>query len=186
MKPHDLQKEVEILELRKTDGPFPKLDYSYVTDKHYALYASRGMDGWKFELSLRNLPEAVSKKFQSSLFKDHIEEPRVFSVKAEGEIIGWMELSLEKWNNRLRIWELLVREDFRRKGIGSKLVNRAVEVAREKRARMIVLETQSCNVSAIGFYLRHGFELIGFDSAAYSNQDIGKGEVRLEFGLEVQ
>ncbi len=97
-----------------------------------------------------------------------------------------MELSLEKWNNRLRIWELLVREDFRRKGIGSKLVNRAVEAAREKRARMIVLETQSCNVSAIGFYLRHGFELIGFDSAAYSNQDIGKGEVRLEFGLEVQ
>jgi hypothetical protein len=50
---------------------------------------------------------------------------------------------------------------------------------------MLVLETQSCNVEAIQFYLKHGYELIGFDVAAYSNQDTEKNEVRLELGLKL-
>jgi ribosomal protein S18 acetylase RimI-like enzyme len=64
-------------------------------------------------------------------------------------------------------------------------MNHAVKLGKEKGARMLVLETQSCDVPAIGFYLRFGFELIGFDAAAYSNEDIAKKEVRLEFGLKI-
>ena len=52
-------------------------------------------------------------------------------------------------------------------------------------ARMIILETQSCNVPAISFYLKHGFELVGFDAASYSNKDLEKGEVRMEFGKRI-
>lgn len=33
--------------------------------------------------------------------------------------------------------------------------------------------------------LKHGFELIGFDVAAYS-KDIDRKEVRLEFGLKIK
>jgi len=51
---------------------------------------------------------------------------------------------------------------------------------------MLVLETQSCNLPAIDFYLKHGFELLGLDTAAYSNEDVAKGEVRLEFGRVIQ
>lgn len=36
-------------------------------------------------------------------------------------------------------------------------------------ARMIVLETQSCNEAAIAFYRKNGFSVIGFDLYAYSN-----------------
>jgi ribosomal protein S18 acetylase RimI-like enzyme len=61
----------------------------------------------------------------------------------------------------------------------------AIKLAKEKGARMLVLETQSCNVKAIQFYLKHGYKLIGFDTAAYSNQDIEKKEVRLELGLKL-
>lgn len=50
---------------------------------------------------------------------------------------------------------------------------------------MLVLETQSCNVQAISFYRKQGFELVGLDSAAYSNDNIEKGEVRLEFGRRI-
>lgn len=49
-------------------------------------------------------------------------------------------------------------------------------------ARMIVLETQSCNKKAIDFYMKHGFSLIGLDMYAYSNEDPEKHEVRLEMG----
>ena len=86
----------------------------------------------------------------------------------------------------MRVWEFLVREGFRRKGIGTLLMNYAVRLTKEKRARMLVLETQSCDVPAIDFYLKFGFELIGFDAAAYSNEDVAKKEARLEFGLKIK
>ena len=50
--------------------------------------------------------------------------------------------------------------------------------------RGMVLETQSCNVAAIACYQKHGFRFIGLDTTCYTNDDIGKREVRLEMGLE--
>jgi ribosomal protein S18 acetylase RimI-like enzyme len=83
------------------------------------------------------------------------------------------------------VWEILVKEEFRRQGIGTALMNKAIDIAKEKGTRMLVLETQSCNVDAMGFYLKLGFELIGFDTAAYSNEDLQRREVRLEMGKKV-
>jgi hypothetical protein len=64
-------------------------------------------------------------------------------------------------------------------------MNHAVAIARQKGARMLVLETQTNNVTAIDFYLRFGFDLIGLDTAAYSDDDVGKREVRLEMGMRL-
>ena len=54
--------------------------------------------------------------------------------------------------------------------------------AKASNARMVVLETQTCNEKAIAFYRRNGFEIIGFDLYAYSNTDPEKHEVRIEMG----
>ena len=56
------------------------------------------------------------------------------------------------------------------------------EIAVSQKRRAVMLETQSCNTNAIGFYLHEGFELIGFDTCCYTNDDIGKKEVRLNLG----
>ena len=56
------------------------------------------------------------------------------------------------------------------------------EAAENYGARMIVLETQSCNEAAIAFYKKNGFEIIGFDLYAYSNEDPARHEVRFEMG----
>ena len=52
-------------------------------------------------------------------------------------------------------------------------------------ARMIVLETQSCNEAAIAFYRKNGFSVIGFDLYAYSNTDPERHEVRIEMGKKL-
>jgi ribosomal protein S18 acetylase RimI-like enzyme len=80
----------------------------------------------------------------------------------------------------------LVKEGFRRKGIGTLLVDYAVKFPKKRGARMLVVETQSCNVPAVNLYLKNGFELVDFDVAAYSNEDIKRKEVRLEFGLKIK
>ena len=49
-------------------------------------------------------------------------------------------------------------------------------------ARMLDLETQSCNEAAIAFYRKNGFSVIGFDLYAYSNADPERREVRIEMG----
>jgi ribosomal protein S18 acetylase RimI-like enzyme len=85
----------------------------------------------------------------------------------------------------MRVWEFLVKDGRRRKGIGTLLMNHAAEIARQKQARMLVLETQTNNADAINFYLRFGFHFVGIDIAAYSNDDIAKKEVRLELGFEL-
>lgn len=60
------------------------------------------------------------------------------------------------------------------------------EAAAASGARMIVLETQSCNENAIAFYRKNGFEIIGFDLYAYSNDDPERHEVRLEMGKKLK
>jgi ribosomal protein S18 acetylase RimI-like enzyme len=64
-------------------------------------------------------------------------------------------------------------------------MSHATKIAKERGARMLILETQSCNVPAVNFYVKYGFALIGLDIAAYSNMDAERKEVRLEFGLKL-
>lgn len=60
--------------------------------------------------------------------------------------------------------------------------NAISDAAKASGARMIVLETQSCNENAIAFYRKNGFEIIGFDLYSYSNTDPERHEIRIEMG----
>jgi ribosomal protein S18 acetylase RimI-like enzyme len=180
---HDISDKVRVVKIARDDPSLPKLNSNYLTSSYYDLSIVHEPDAWKMALTLKPLDEPLEKSYTGTFFEEHVEEPRVFAAVLDGIQVGWIELGYEKWNNRMRVWEFLVKEGFRRMGIGNLLMGFAVNVAREKSARMLVLETQSCNVPAIAFYLKQGFTLIGFDSAAYSNEDIKKKEVRLELGL---
>jgi ribosomal protein S18 acetylase RimI-like enzyme len=177
--------KVRIVELPPRESPV-QIDYEYVSHAYYDVRLWREKDSWKAELIKKTFSEPFTKTFPGRFFEPHVEEPKVFSAKLDELQVGWIEVGYQKWNNIMRVWEFLVKEEYRRRGIGTLLMNCAVKVAREKDARMLVLETQSCNAPAIDFYLKYGFELIGFDTAAYSNNDIEKKEVRLEMGLKLK
>lgn len=89
----------------------------------------------------------------------------------------------EEWSNRLMVTELWVCDELQGKGLGKRLMDKAKEIAVKQDRRAIILETQSCNTNAIGFYLHQGFELIGFDTCCYTNNDIGRKEVRINLGF---
>lgn len=181
----DSLRSVRIAELTRTDASSIKLHYKYLTSAYYDLSILHEADFWKMELLLKPFTKPIDRVSESRFYEEFVEEPRVFAAELDGKQVGWIELGYHKWNNRMRVWEILVKEEHRNKEIGTLLMDHAVKIAKEKGARMLVLETQSCNVPAIKFYLRYGFELIGFDSTAYSNDDIQKKEVRLEMGLKL-
>lgn len=97
-----------------------------------------------------------------------------------------VETAPEEWSNRLRVTEFWVDESLRGKGVGHALMEAAKEQARQEGRRVLILETQSCNVNAIGFYLHEGFTLIGFDACCYRNNDLDRKEVRVELGWFLQ
>ena len=121
--------------------------------------------------------------FPDKLYQDYWEKAEAYGVvSSSGELLACIEVCPEEWSNRLMVTELWVSEGLRRKGVGKRLMDKAKEVAVSQNRRAIILETQSCNPKAIGFYLSQGFELIGFDTCCYTNNDIGRREVRINLG----
>ena len=173
---------MNIVELKKGGEPHAKLVYQYRTRQHYALDVTKDAKGWTAELELRPLPQELEKRCESELFQWMVLEPRAFAALEDGKEVGWIEIDLNAFKDRTRVWELLVMKEYQRRGIGTALMRKAEEVARAAGSRMLVLEMQSCNVGAMAFYLGFGFDLVGFDRTAYSNEDVEKGEIRLELG----
>jgi len=177
---------IAIVELAKKDAYLKEIASKYSSSYYYEVSVFPEPGSWRVHLARKAFESRLEKNYHGRLFEDHVYEPRVFSAVLGEKQIGWIELGYDKWNNRMRVWEFLVEEEFRRRGIGTLLMEHAVKIARDKGARMLVLETQTNNANAIEFYLNFGFQLIGFDLAAYSNEDVGKKEVRLELGLKLQ
>ena len=176
---------MRIIELVKQDSHLRELESRYFTTHYYDISVDHGTGSCRILLVRKAFDATLEKNYRGRLFEDHIVEPKVFAVVLDGsKEIGWIELGYEKWNNRMRVWEFLVENGFRRRGVGTLMMNHAVKIAGERGARMLVLETQTNNADAIDFYLGYGFDLIGFDIASYSNEDIEKKEVRIELGMK--
>lgn len=65
-------------------------------------------------------------------------------------------------------------------------MNLAKKRARELNCRSIVLEAQTWNEVALGFYFSQGFKLCGLDTNCYSNHDIEDQNVRLELAFVLE
>ena len=159
-----------------------KFTACYRTNGYYDLHPSE--DG--FRMNYVALGAAMEKSFDDAFFGGWLESPTAFGAFEGEALIGFAEGSMESWNNRFRISNLCVFDPaMRGGGVGRRLMDAIHETARAAKARMIVLETQSCNERAIAFYKRNGFEIIGFDLYTYSNADPERREVRIEMGKKL-
>lgn len=85
----------------------------------------------------------------------------------------------QTWNNTLYIRSIQVNRHVRRLGIGTALIEAVSELGLQGGFRALVVETQSTNGSAIDFYRKLGFRLVGVNTQYFSNDDLQKGEVAL-------
>jgi [ribosomal protein S18]-alanine N-acetyltransferase len=59
------------------------------------------------------------------------------------------------------IMTLAVREDYRRRGLGSRLLLELIDASQEMGARFFTLEVRKSNCEAIELYSRFGFQIMG-------------------------
>lgn len=91
---------------------------------------------------------------------------RYICAAEAGEVIGFLSISFKNslWQEALlaNIDELVVAEARRGEGIGSALLDHAVDLARKTGAARIELDSAFHRTEAHEFYERHGFEKRAF------------------------
>ena len=82
------------------------------------------------------------------------------------EIIGLVSLiflsRLNRTQHELYIPELIVRNEFRSRGIGKKLINSCIEIGKKKKCHRIRLESGNARKEAHTFYTNLGFKQSSF------------------------
>ena len=184
--------EYKIIPLPKEEWKGTPIMMRYTTEEYFDLEKAESADSFSVKMVKKKLDAPVTHTpeeydFPDSLYQDHWEKAEAFGIVFEEngkkKMMACIEICPEEWSNRLMVTELWVADELHRKGIGTALMNIAKEQAKVQNRRAIILETQSCNVCAISFYHSQGFELIGFDTCCYTNNDIGRREVRINLGF---
>ncbi len=170
---------VEIKELDREEYSGKEFTVQYQTKGYWDIQPTS--DG--FDIFYKSFCEPKEMLFSDTFFNEWLENPVGFGAFEAGQLLGYVEGTLEKWNNRYRISNICIFDSSNRnKGIGSLLMEVIFAEASKSGARMTVLETQTCNENAIAFYKKYGFKIIGFDLFAYSNSDPDRKEIRIEMG----
>lgn len=92
------------------------------------------------------------------------------SAGVVGYVIGMVE------HDELHIGNLAVVSDFRRRGIGRRLLERCIDSGRDRGAREAWLEVRASNSGAIELYLGAGFRVVGRRPGYYQADDFGSRE----------
>jgi ribosomal-protein-alanine N-acetyltransferase len=91
-------------------------------------------------------------------------------IKNDSEIAGFLlaRLIMNSQNSFLEIYNIGIKTSYKRRGLGSLLISKLLEIAKEKLATEIFLEVRKSNCTAIDFYKRNDFEEIGTRKNFYS------------------
>ena len=87
----------------------------------------------------------------------------------ENNVIGYLEYSLIY--DRIEIDNFLVLEEYRREGIGTKLMSYLVSLAISLRVVNITLEVRVSNNIAINLYKKFGFREVALRKYYYGDED---------------
>jgi ribosomal-protein-alanine N-acetyltransferase len=88
--------------------------------------------------------------------EDDESEPRAF-------MLSWVVA------DELHILSVATQPGFRRQGLGSALLDYAMEFARIRKLRSVLLEVRRSNLAAIALYRRYGFSAIGIRPRYYAD-----------------
>ncbi|MFB6292427.1 MAG: GNAT family N-acetyltransferase [Candidatus Nanohaloarchaea archaeon] len=93
------------------------------------------------------------------------DDTQVLLAREEDEPAGYVIVSVEERppifeiDRKAAVSEIFVKEDFRREGVATRLMDAAEEFGEEKDCAFLQLEVDVGNVPAQKFYQEHGFEV---------------------------
>lgn len=152
-------------------------------DSCYAVESAQTNESFTFKLTKTKLAQRREIKYLNTLLGSEADQAW---GAFDGERLIGVAQAANEGKNRLYISLMWTDEAYRRKGVAAALMDIVKQHARNSGHRAIVLQTYSCNEHAISFYLSQGFNLLGFDTIANSNEDAANYTVELLFGHLLQ
>ena len=150
------------------------LDTSFET----ALILDVQSEGNGFQLVEQRVDPPIAKSFSLDNVGGGREWENTWLALDRGHAVGVVATESLSWNRRAIIRHLYVDREHRRRGVGRRLLETALEAAREAGARTAWLETSNLNLPGIRAYERLGFRVCGLDTSLYDATP-AEGEVAL-------
>lgn len=151
------------------------LDHTYATD--YVWQVDMREEGEDMLVRFRTvrLPRTMQVAYprDDHLLRRSWERRDCFLVAVMEEVIlGYIHLRVDSSQTKGWVQDLVVGKPFRRRKIGSALLEQAIRWARMRSLAHLTLEMQTKNHPAICFAQKHGFVFCGFNDHYYMNRDI--------------
>jgi ribosomal-protein-alanine N-acetyltransferase len=119
--------------------------------------------GAVMDINLKILPENYTPGFFLELYRNY---PKTFIVaEVEGRIVGYVmcrierAISLRGFLTRGHVVSIAVLPNYRRRGIGTALMEKAMEGMIEYGAKEAYLEVRTSNIPAMNLYRKLGFRV---------------------------
>ncbi|HHB90845.1 MAG TPA: GNAT family N-acetyltransferase [Anaerolineae bacterium] len=96
----------------------------------------------------------------------------IYAARRGNTILGYIHIEVDQETKTGYIHRHVVAPEFRRQGVGTALLERAVEWCRERRLQGIEVALSTKNHPAIEFYLARGFVFTGFSEHLWDSQEI--------------
>jgi GNAT superfamily N-acetyltransferase len=94
-------------------------------------------------------------------------ESALYIAADRQRVIGFAYLTMQVWNDTAKVDQIFVLPNYRRWGIATQLIAKAIEWARQKTAHLLMAEVVATS-PALAFYLRAGFRVTGFLDGRYA------------------
>ena len=133
-------------------------------------------------LSSEQLDYMFEWMYNLETIQNQVEEGQLFYVlKENGKPLGFIGIELfSSEKNDLKIQKIYVLPDAQGKGVGKKLIEKAIEIAQEKGIENVILNVNRFN-KAVSFYQK-----IGFKITSEVNIDIGKGYLMEDYIMTLE
>lgn len=130
-------------------------------------------DGERWSYAEELFSEPGTKRYEDDsqeFYSSHLDAPdkAAYLAYSGGECTGRLVLR-QDWNGYAFIEDICVARKARGQGVGSALIGKAVEWAKERGLSGVALETQDNNLLACRFYRKMGFQIGGVNTLFYRN-----------------
>jgi len=118
-----------------------------------------------------NLKEDFDEFWGASILKSELENEnsKYIVAKESGEIVGFGGI----WFSPVdaQITNIVVKKQARKRGIGSLLLEKLIEIAKQSEKDNISLEVNEKNIEAIKLYEKYNFKILGIRKNYYNGKE---------------
>jgi GNAT superfamily N-acetyltransferase len=154
-----------------------KIDHTYETEYVWQMQIAQEVGRWQVTFKTERLPRSMEVTHPSSERRLALCLPddQCFLIAGERDqegVLGYLAMRREPARRVGWIQDMVVDRDYRRLGIGARLLRVARTWALEHDITRLMVETQTKNFPSIGFCNASGFSFCGYNDRYFENQDI--------------